>query len=153
MPGAVYGTNIAIYVVMRRRLAIPVYNGRISPLFDSAGRFEIFLVVDNIIEGNDYIDIGDDSGMARVERLSDRGINLVICAAISRVLAEFIIRKNIDLIPGVCGNVHEVLDAYLGNNLRIDLFSMPGTGRMNRRRKGQCPHYRDIRNCGGKWRV
>ena len=131
---------------MTSKIAIPAYNNRVSPLFDVSNRFVIFIVENSLIDESYYIDTQGESGIKNIDKLKFESVNLIICSAISRAFAEYITIKGIDLIPAVIGDIDDVINAYLNNNLVVDLYSMPGCrGRGRRRaRRGQCPRYRDI---------
>lgn len=125
------------------RVAIPTWNGRVSPVFDTASRL---LVVEVGPEGqyNRYeTDISDQSLPSKVMRLTGLAVDTLICGAISRPLASMITAAGIELIPWISGQVEEVLQAFLRGALFTPQFLMPGcagqwgSGRGRRRRRGQ----------------
>lgn len=126
------------------KLAIPVFEKRISPLFDVAGSFEIIATKEKSIIEKTVLDTSKLSGIERVQRLKDLEVNVIICSAISRIFANSVISKGIELIPGVIGFADEVVDAYIKDNLRIDMYSMPGCRWQKRFRGRRCPNYNDI---------
>lgn len=136
---------------MGRKIAIPAFNNRISPLFDVSGRFVIFKTDDRTIDERYCIDTSGNSGFEKIERLCVESVNVIICSAISKYFAEYITVKGMDLFPGVIGDVDDVIKAYLSDNLTEDTYSMPGC--RNRRRggsrRGLCPRYRDIARSQG----
>jgi len=79
--------------------------------------------------------------LARARRLKDMVVNVLICGAVSRPLEQALISVGIEVIPHVCGNVDEVLRAYLTGRLWDRAFLMPGCGgcrqRWRRGRDGQ----------------
>jgi predicted Fe-Mo cluster-binding NifX family protein len=129
---------------MRQKIAIPSYNNRISPLFDVSRRFIIFNAKDRVLDESYYIDTSSDSGLDKIDKLKNELVNVIICSAISKAFAEYITVKGMDLIPGIIGDIDDVIRAYLNNNLIIELYSMPGCRGRWRARRGQCPRYRDI---------
>ena len=75
---------------------------------------------------------------ARVERLKAMSVNVVICGAVSWPLEQALTSSGVRVIPHVCGNVEEVLSAYLTNRLQDRTFMMPGCGGCWRRaRRGR----------------
>ena len=126
------------------RITIPIYGNRISPLFDVAGRFEVIDLVNREIGERFHLDTSKDSGIVRIEKLKNHSVNTVICSAISRIYANYIIRWGINLIPGVIGSVDDVIYAYMNNNLLVDLYAMPGCRWRRRFRGGLCPNYSEI---------
>ncbi len=140
------GIDPAIIVCMKAKVAIPLYNDRVSPLFDVSRRFIIFQVESGVVSDSYHLDTSADSGIQKVNRLKREYTEMIICSAISRVLADLITSKGMELIPGVIGNVSDVIQAYVSNALVIDRFTMPGCRWRRRVRRGQCPRYRDIVN-------
>ena len=76
---------------------------------------------------------------ARIERLKAMSVNVLICGAVSRPLEQALASSGVKMVPHVCGNVEEVLRAYLTNRLQDSTFIMPGCGgcwRRGRRGRG-----------------
>ncbi len=134
-----------------KKIAIPIHNERVSPLFDVAGRF--ILVNTDDPEIKYFLDTANDSGMSIIERLDGSGVNIVICSAISMIYARAFEGKRIELIAGIIGLVDEIIDAYLNNQLSADRFIMPGCAFQKRHRggKGRCRGLRDS-SSNDKWR-
>lgn len=117
------------------RVAIPTWNGRISPVFDTAGQL---LVVD-LAEGRTTIrarlPLAESSLPRRARRLAELGVDLLICGAISRQFSDWIKAQGIEVLPQVSGDVEEVLLAHRNGSLDSDpRLAMPGC----RRRRHQC---------------
>ena len=109
------------------RIAIPIWNEKISPVLDTASRL---LIVD--VEGQNetnrfeiYLDEQDLS--RRCFRIQGMNINILICGAISHPFARMLIASGIDVIPEISGRAEEVLSAYLQGDLFNSRFSMPGS--------------------------
>jgi predicted Fe-Mo cluster-binding NifX family protein len=125
------------------KLAIPVWQGRVSPVFDVA---EHLLVV----EFNGSVEIArrqetlpDEALDRRAQQLQTLGIETLICGAISYPLEVLLASVRIKVVPRICGDVEEVLQAFRSGQLQNDRFAMPGCcGLKQRRRRG---------NCGWRW--
>jgi predicted Fe-Mo cluster-binding NifX family protein len=131
------------------KIAIPVYNNRISPLFDVAGKIILVEIVDKKIIGMLHLDINENPEVSRFNQLFELGIKTIICSSISRKFANYITSKDIILIPGVYGDIEEVIEAYRKNHLIEDSFAMPGCkwrGRGHKEQKGRCLRYKEIIN-------
>lgn len=120
------------------KVAIPIWNGRVSPVFDTAGGL---LLVET--DGNQAVrqaqeSLGAKSPRERLEYLQDLEVHTLICGAISRFLAELITAAGIELVPFVAGDVQEVLEAFLQGGLSESAFAMPGCRAAARRRMGMC---------------
>lgn len=131
------------------KIAIPVWNGLVSSVFDFAG---LLIVVD--IDGKrqisrSQIQLEQQDIPQRVNKLAGEGIEVVICGAISRPLASALSACNIEVIPFVSGSVDEVLEAYLDNRLAEPRFLQPGCWPGARKRFG-CGWGRRYRRRGGR---
>jgi predicted Fe-Mo cluster-binding NifX family protein len=108
------------------KLALTVWENRISPLFDCARRLLIVEVFDRTATGKHVESFDYKSPLSRATRLSDLGVNVLICGAVSDSFARMIETHGISIIPFVAGSVEEVLDAYLKSGLYDSKFRMPG---------------------------
>jgi predicted Fe-Mo cluster-binding NifX family protein len=116
------------------RIAIPTWQGRISPVFDTAQRLLVVELQDGVEIGRNEEDLGRLLPPQRAARLRELGIDVLICGAISRPLAGVIAASGIELIPFVNGECGDVLGAYAGGELMQPRFMMPGCcGRARRR--------------------
>jgi predicted Fe-Mo cluster-binding NifX family protein len=108
------------------KLALTVWENRISPLFDCARRLLIVEIVDQTATPKHFEIFHYDSPLSRATRLSELGVKVLICGAVSDSFASMIETHGIRIIPFVAGEVEEVLDAYLTSGLHDSKFRMPG---------------------------
>lgn len=119
------------------RIAVPDWKGRVSPLFDVARQL---LVVD--FEGGRELRRSVESleqtlPPLRVDGLAQRGVNVLLCGGISALLLRMLEARGINVIPGISGDVDQVLQGYLAGHLRDGRFAMPGwRGPRGRRYRG-----------------
>ena len=125
------------------KIALPVWNGRVSPVFDTAQQV---IVVET--EGQRAVQrteesIGEYGPPAKVGRLTALGVEVLICGGISGAVAALVEMAGIQLVPSIAGQTEEVLTAFLEGRLQRDPFFMPGCGRRGRRfrrgRRGRGP--------------
>lgn len=110
------------------KVALTVWEKRISPLFDCAGML-LVVEIDDRTESNRYfVPFNYESPFSRAANLSDLGVKVLICGAVSNLFANTIESYDIRIIPFVVGPVDEVIDAYLTNGLSDSKFRMPGCG-------------------------
>jgi predicted Fe-Mo cluster-binding NifX family protein len=111
------------------RIAIPVWNGRISPLLDTAHRYwivETKETPESATSRSEFF-IEDECYLhRRCRRLRRLGVQVVICGAVSRRFSTLIQAAGIELIEGISGTVDEVLAAYLENRLTDKAYRLPG---------------------------
>jgi len=108
------------------RVGISTWSGTVSPVFDVARRL---LVVD--VEAGAEVrrieeSLGEMPVLWRATHVSRLGVNTLICGAISLALEQALVSAGIRVIGHVCGDVEEVLGAYLSGGLSDDAFLMPG---------------------------
>jgi predicted Fe-Mo cluster-binding NifX family protein len=109
------------------RVAIAVLNDRISPVFDTSSRVLLVDVEEGAERQRRLVEMGADlSQTQRAQRLTELGVNVLICGAISRVLEGFVSAAGIVVIPWVSGPVEGVLRAYLMKRLSDTRWKMPG---------------------------
>jgi len=117
------------------RVAIPQWQGRVSPVFDVAGHL---LLVD-VAKGSELdrrsVWIEADGPHARLAAVRDHAAGLLICGAISAPLEAALQAAGVEIISQTCGDVEEVLAAFIQGRLGLDTFLMPGCCR---RRRGKC---------------
>lgn len=119
------------------KIAIPVWQDRVSPVFDSSRRILLVGVEGGRVRERHEADIGGELPQERVRRLSELGAEVLICGAVSRPLAEQVAGSGIRLIPFIAGEVEVVLRAFLEDRLPSAEFLMPGCcGQRRRMRDG-----------------
>ena len=95
------------------RIAIPICEGRISPVFDVARRL---MVVDTEEYGElsrmeHALENAEITALAR--RVAELGVDVLICGAISRALEQRIEGEGVRVIRDNRGHVDEVLQAFV----------------------------------------
>ena len=130
-----------------KRIVLPVFNNRIAPLFDVACSFAFFETENETILKQDMLQISVNNPTDKIHELQVRGIDLIICSAISKYLMDIIYARGIELMPGIIGDVSDVIQAYITDSLRIDQYAMPGCKWRKKGhgcRHGRCPRYSEI---------
>ena len=125
-----YGTLFAKYSlkgeIFVMKVALTVWENRISPLFDSARMLLIVDIFDSMATNRHYETFSCESPFSRAATLSNLDVTILICGAISDPFAKTIESNGIRIIPFIAGAVDEVLDAYLTDGLCDSKFQMPG---------------------------
>lgn len=120
------------------KVAIPHWQGRVSPVLDVAGRF---LLVE-LDEGREISrldgSLAASGPLERAREFQQSGAQVLICGAVSRPLELALDAAGIQVIPHTCGQVEEVLAAFISGQLNQGAFLMPGCcGRRRRFRAGR----------------
>ncbi len=122
------------------RVAIPTWQESVSPVLDVA-RNLLLVDIDAGAEQERRLESLSETGvLARAGRLKAMFVNVLICGAVSWPLERALVSAGIEVIPHVCGNVDDVLHAYLTGRLWDRAFLMPGcNGCRQRCRRGFAP--------------
>ncbi|MBE0584779.1 MAG: NifB/NifX family molybdenum-iron cluster-binding protein [Desulfofustis sp.] len=107
------------------KIAMTVWGNRVSPVFDSAQTILLAEIKDQTViwEQREFIAGQIPTRLARM--LVDKGIDTLICGAISEQPAGIIEASGIKLISFVSGNAAKLLEACATGTLN-DEFKMPG---------------------------
>jgi len=108
-------------------IALPIFNTRLSPLFDTAGN--ILLVNWNGEEEvkREFISVTSLNPNGKCKKLSELSIDILLCGAISCELLQHFLSLNIKVIPFLCGEFEGILDYFKkGDLLKNNRFTMPG---------------------------
>lgn len=109
------------------KIAIPIWNDRISPVLDTASRL-LIVEVNNQGERSRFEIYLDERDLSRrCLRIQDMEVDILICGALSRPLSRMLMASGIDVIPEISGKVEQVLMSYLQGNLFRSKFLMPGS--------------------------
>ena len=121
------------------RLAIPVWQGRISPVFDVAGQLLLVELADAREVARQEQMVDETTVDERARKLAELGVETLICAGISQSLETELASRGIRVTAHICGNVEEVLAAFVAGRLREERFAMPGCcGQRRQRHRGGC---------------
>ncbi len=108
------------------RVAIPVFNQRVAPVFDWAG---ILAIIETSSSGPNLPveqDITSLLALQRSELLLSENIEVLICGGISCPLAAQISNSGIKVIAGIAGDTHQVIGAFNSGNLDSAKWALPG---------------------------
>ncbi len=118
------------------RVAVPVWEKRVSPVFDTARRL---VMVD--LEGDEpasriTLPLTEPFAPRRARLLRIWGVEVLICGGISPYLARLIAAYGIRVVPGVRGDAEEVLRAFRRGRIPSPAFTLPGWRSGRRRGRG-----------------
>jgi predicted Fe-Mo cluster-binding NifX family protein len=108
------------------KVAITVWQDRVSSVLDFSQRLVVMELEDGRETSRTEIDVAERSAFAKLARLRDLGINVLICGAVSQPLAAAALACGIRLLPYVTGRVDDVLKAYGTGQLSQPQFALPG---------------------------
>ena len=107
------------------KVAMTVWGNRISPVFDSAQTILLADIDGGVVIGEqrEFLPRTVAAGLARM--LSEKGIDVLICGAISERPARIIQQSGIRLLSFVGGSADDFLTTYAAGQ-SIGSFMMPG---------------------------
>ena len=115
------------------RIAIPIWEGKVSPVFDTALRL-LVVEVENKKEAARFIYYIDEQDLTRrCRRLRNLEVDILICGAVSHPFLQMLLASGLDVIQQISGRAEEVLEAYLQGNIFPSRFLMPGCKRCQHR--------------------
>ena len=131
------------------RIAIPYWHGRVSPVFDVARH----ILIASVENGRELMRLrkpmGQQDLLARTRLISKSGVEVLMCGAISWPLEVALAASGVHVIAHICGQVDDVIWAFLHGQLDDRAFLMPGcSGRYRHSRsKGLMPpsRFRGVR--------
>lgn len=117
---------------MMRKIAIPTWKGRVSPVMDTA---RVLTIVEWSKE-HEVFKTTVEIPMMGVSNLAQfiRGLHIdaLICGAISHQLEHMLITAGVKSYPWYRGDVDEIVAAHLGGFLHNGNFLLPGCRRRGR---------------------
>jgi len=122
------------------KIAIPYWQGRVSPVFDVAQKLLLIDIEDGQETAREEKMLEEDDSLSRAISVLQLGVRLVICGAISEPLRVTLQSDGVGVLANVCGPVDGVLNAFLNCTLSNNDFLMPGFnnwGQRNRKRHGR----------------
>jgi predicted Fe-Mo cluster-binding NifX family protein len=121
------------------KLAIPIWQGRISPVFDVARQLLLVELADGREIAREEQVVQESSPDQRAKKLAELGVETLICGGISQSLEATLTDNGVRVIARICGGVEDVLAAFLSKRLAEDRFAMPGCcGGRRQRHRGGC---------------
>lgn len=120
------------------RVAVPQWQGRVSPVFDVAGHVLVVEWVDGQEVARHEELFGIIAPCERVQRLVELGVRTLICGAVSQPLEALLTARGVRVVARVCGDVDEILRAFCAGTLEEERYAMPGCCRKRRRFRGRC---------------
>jgi predicted Fe-Mo cluster-binding NifX family protein len=116
------------------RVAIPLWQGRVSPVFDEAGRILLVDISNNQVKRRREEFLVAHNPFERAKMLPKFGVDILICGMISQTQRAAIVSESIRIIPHICGSAKDVIAAFLDGRIESGALRMPGCGTQRRLR-------------------
>jgi predicted Fe-Mo cluster-binding NifX family protein len=99
------------------KVAIAHWQGRVSPVFDVADHLILMDVEAGREVGRESLRLVGHGPFQRVKELSELGVNVLLCGAISLTLEKALIAAGIRVIGFLGGEFENVINAFLDGKL------------------------------------
>jgi len=117
------------------RIAIPVWQGRVSPVFDEASRILLVDISEKQEKHRQEESLTSRNPFERAQFLPRLGVDLLICGMISQTQQAALCSAGIQIIPCICGTMEEVIAAFLDGRIESEAMRMPGCAGRKRLRR------------------
>jgi predicted Fe-Mo cluster-binding NifX family protein len=95
------------------KVAVPIWQNRISPLFDVAEILALFDIDKNQAQRYRELCFPSEDSSERIRMIHTMHIDVLLCAGISEPMERTLTSLGITVIPNVCGPVDEVITAFV----------------------------------------
>ncbi len=112
-----------------KKIAVTVWEHRISPVFDSGRTLLLAEIKDNVLCSTSYLAFDFDRPLELLHMLRAENVKIIICGAISEGSASILLAAGFQLISFIAGDVHRVLEAFVKGDPLDGDFKMPGCGK------------------------
>lgn len=121
------------------RMALTVWEDRISPVFDSATTILIVDIENQQVKNRRFVSLNSLEPSLLLEKLVAQGVSVLICGAISEFPANLIENSPIKLISFISGNIEKIIAGFSQGMPLPEKFFMPGCGCQGNRCKKRGP--------------
>ena len=116
------------------RVGLMMSRGNIAVTFEFARRLLVVDIDGGFEKSRIQRLLGGVSPAARIELLSELGVELVVCGAISRPVSSLVTARGMQLVPLVFGNGERVLAGLFEDRLEDPCFLFPDCSAEDRAR-------------------
>jgi predicted Fe-Mo cluster-binding NifX family protein len=118
------------------KIAIPVFENRISPRLDFAPGFGLYDIEGERITGSREISCEGWSDVDRASKLKGFGVDTLICGGLPGYLHVILKKSGINVIPWIAGNANDALSLFIRGQLNSGMVIWPGRGKRRRCKRG-----------------
>ncbi|MBN2345258.1 MAG: NifB/NifX family molybdenum-iron cluster-binding protein [Candidatus Aminicenantes bacterium] len=118
------------------KAAFSCWDERIAPVFDVARQVHVVEVEAGRILNQHREELDMELPLQKALWLSELGVGILVCGAISRPLQAMVISAGIQVIPFISGDLSDVIQAWSLGKFPASRFFMPGCWGHGRRSAG-----------------
>jgi len=109
-------------------IAIPSWQGRVSPVFDVASRLLVVRLKGHAELERREVLLRENEPAGIALTLAELGAQVLICGAISQGLQLALQKAGIHVVAHICGEINAVVAAYRTGGLNHPEYLLPGCG-------------------------
>ena len=106
------------------KIAIPMFDSRVSPRFDFASKVLIATIEGGRVVDRKEYSLNNLNPIRRSALLKEQEVNVLICGGISNFSMRLLMGNGIEVIPMVPGEVEEILTLFISGNLNSAIIPM-----------------------------
>jgi len=111
------------------RIALPIFQARISPVLDACRDLMVVDIEDGKTVHCMTVSLAEMTREERCATIARRDIDTVICAGISDRMSCYLENRGIHLVSGIAGSADRIVAAYCQGRLCEARYLMPGKRR------------------------
>ena len=139
------------------KVAIPVWNGNVSPVLDTAEKLAVFDINGGKVISRDEVST-KGKGIHEKARIMAENAKILLCGAISVQMASYLSSYGLEVYPWIMGNAEQLIEMVIAGNVPGPEYSMPGCRRrhcghrIGRKRQGHLSDktFRNFKNVRGR---
>lgn len=113
--------------VFGMKIALPIWDQRLSPVLDFAHRLLVVEIEDGAVARRWHHLMNPQlPSFSKAAELAKLGVGALICGSVSLDLANMIRPFGIRIIPFLTGTIEDILEGYIHDRLAESRFQMPG---------------------------
>ena len=106
------------------KIAVPIWNDRVSPVFDVATALLVAEFDGIRVEKRSIVVLLTPTDLGA--QLEGLGIHILLCGGISTALLRNVAGRGIQVLRHICGPADTALQGFAEDRLQEDQFQMPG---------------------------
>jgi len=119
------------------KVAIPLYNDRVSPRFEYAPALLLANIERNRVVEKREFSLAEHDFFRRCALVKELGVDMLICGGINGFTIRLLDWRNVRVVSPIAGNVEEVLQRFLQGKLDISFPQFCSKGTRRRCRGGK----------------
>jgi predicted Fe-Mo cluster-binding NifX family protein len=100
------------------KIAIPLFNGRISPRFDFSPEMWVVTVENGVLVDQERFPSTNLNLTQRLEQITSKRVDKVICGGIDRFSLDQLGIRGIEVVPDIMGEAEQAFALFMRGKLR-----------------------------------